>query len=1174
LKKVGGEVAAQTKAVLARRALALLAGLLALLIALTGTSSGSAPLVLAQASGSPSSGTSGPTIQLLNPTQGYDPVFSPSGDPDSPKLSDKFDGIDRAYHVVASVVGAPSSALVEAYLQYPSQNEITVGTLTPVVGSADIYEFFWEIPDSLPDGEAVFRVRLYDQSSGGPVEKSADEVTVSMEQHAEDPPFDTQQADETIELTWPSQNGSLGFYKPKGGVWRTVIEGTTSSREPTPQNSQTSAPAVGLAYSTSAPGKEPVFTSCVSNATGGGLAADGRRPFRFVCALAGNTLPTAVTAIAAIAEEPDNPQHSGLQSMDSADVHRVQPYVQTPDQMAIKLIPLPGSGTTDRARRLAGSGCLNYFADVTDQLKRPVVGANVDIHIEGPDDNVQFGDDATAADLSGSYKNPEKNHSVENAADCDTAGADFGEQGEHNVPGNDDIKHRESVGGTGVSGGGGAGPGQWRFQIDSGTVGFTNITAWVDDADLPAIKDPRPEDSDTLDPGEAVATARAQWYGQAPTIDFVPVGSSGAVGTCHKFLLRARSGSAPIPGINLDVHASGPNNDLDFCDPGDGTPHRAPDLGEHDSEDSGESGDKATTPKTQHTEGETDDAGNFVLGITSPGTGDTTITAWLDGEKDFDNDVQGTAEPTAGATMTWATTANESKISFINPSSYGDVSFVSNKTDADTKFHIVTRVDSAIPVQGVEIQLGTGTGADFEKTADLGPATQVAGTDTWELAWAADAEDASYTLRAHVIGTSSVADQEFTLNSASSMDPTDRPDETVEITRPLNASVVPFSKGSTPVEGVASAGADALDLFYTKVGGNKTPVAADWISCGYVDLAGAATVQPFKGTCKLAAQDQAFQITGIAALTFDCLDPVPGNNCDGTADPDTGIRTGANDSGDAHRVFGLEASPLVGLSPAENEANSGACAKFVMKITDQSGQALSSQNVDVHLTGPGDTPNFCSPADGSASPRRAPDQGGHSVVSGHDDQGAHVADGPDTQHAEGETNGQGRFIFGVQANESGDSQIEAWVDQNDDDVRDSSEGLDTALMHWVGPNSCTEIGTTGDDVLTGTARPDRICGRGGNDVIRGKGGNDVLLGSGGADVVKGGGGRDRVNGGSGNDRLFGNGGNDALKGSSGVDVLNGGGGRDSCQTGPGRDKKKNCESGGAHTARMVRGGTA
>jgi hypothetical protein len=1190
LRKPSRVDASSRQRILARIALAFVAALVAVTVTLNGSPLGASAGPL-QASGSPSPAPTGPSIQLWNPAQGYDPGFDASGQmpPDPPKISDKFDGIDRAYHVVATVAGAPANPLVEASIVIEGENERTVGTLSPAPASPEVWEMFWEVPDSLPDGPATFRVRLYEQTASGTVERGIDEVEVDIEQH--EPPADSQQADETIELTWPTQGGQLGFYKPRGGVWRTVIEGTTSSRNPRPSGGPgagTTAPAIGLAYSTTAPGREPQFTSCASNIAGGGLTADGRRPFSLVCPLAGNTLPTQVTAIAAIAEETDNPEHSGLQTQDSADVHRVAPYVQTPDQMTAALIPTPGSGTNDRARRLAGSGCLTYFVEVVDHLKRPVIGANVDMHIDGPTDQVQFATDTTTnpAENSGTFKNPDRGHGSENGAACDAAfpdgeiGDPMDTQGEHNVPGGDDVKHRESVGGTSVNGGGGAGAnGRFRFHIYSATAGFTNITAWVDEEDLVTLTEQRPADNDVLDPGEPVATARAQWYSQAPTLSIVPVGESAPAGTCTDFLLSARSGNAPIPGINLDVHATGPNDELDFCDPGGGTPRRAPDLGQHGGEDSGEGMDEGATPRSQHTEGETNDEGNFLLGIVSPAPGDTTLAAWLDGEKDFDNDVQGaaTAEPATSATMSWASSSGDVTVSFLNPSPFGGVRKAARQVDSDGRYHIVARVDAPTFIQGLEFQLGTGSGESFAKTKDLGTATQVAGSDTYELTWPVDVADGDYTLRAQVVGSPVVADASITVNNTQGMNPSDVPDATLELTRPLNVQPVFFSSGSTPVEGIASAGAEGVDVFYTKQGANITLAASHWIRCGFLQLDGRGNApQPFKTTCALVGSDLPTQVTAIAAVPFDCQEPLPGSGCNAAANAlPSGRNPGALDSGDAHRVFGLASSPRISISPAENEAGTGSCLKSVLRVTDPVGQALTGQNVDVHVSGPGDSPHFCNPEDGSASARRAPDQGGHSAVSGASDQGAHVSDQFDVHHTEGETNAEGRFVFGVTGNEAGDSQVFVWVDRNENDVPDGDESNDTALLHWVAPSGCTQVGTAQGDVLTGTADPDRICGKGGNDVIRGLGGDDVLLAGPGNDVVRGGGGNDTINASRGKDQLFGGEDDDTLKGAAGADRIAGGEGTDDCQGGPGRDRLKGCEGGGGSAAlspRLVRGG--
>jgi uncharacterized repeat protein (TIGR01451 family) len=96
---------------------------------------------------------------------------------------------------------------------------------------------------------------------------------------------------------------------------------------------------------------------------------------------------------------------------------------------------------------------------------------------------------------------------------------------------------------------------------------------------------------------------------------------------------------------------------------------------------------------------------------------------------------------------------------------------------------------------------------------------------------------------------------------------------------------------------------------------------------------------------------------------------------------------------------------------------------------------------------------------------------------------------------------------------------------------------------------CTITGTTGADVLRGTARADVVCGGDGDDVIRGLGGNDKVWGGPGADVVEGGPGRDRLLGGSGRDELDGGTGNDVVWGGFGRDRLLGGAGDDALRGG-------------------------
>jgi hypothetical protein len=122
------------------------------------------------------------------------------------------------------------------------------------------------------------------------------------------------------------------------------------------------------------------------------------------------------------------------------------------------------------------------------------------------------------------------------------------------------------------------------------------------------------------------------------------------------------------------------------------------------------------------------------------------------------------------------------------------------------------------------------------------------------------------------------------------------------------------------------------------------------------------------------------------------------------------------------------------LEPRSPIASSGDCVRFKLGVQ-HGGDPADNENVDVHIKGPDASTAFCDPP--GASARRDPDAGAH--------EGASDPNG--TLHAEGETGGDGRFIFGVTAAAREDIHIKAWVDTNDDDVLDG-EAFDTAAVSF------------------------------------------------------------------------------------------------------------------------------
>jgi hypothetical protein len=100
--------------------------------------------------------------------------------------------------------------------------------------------------------------------------------------------------------------------------------------------------------------------------------------------------------------------------------------------------------------------------------------------------------------------------------------------------------------------------------------------------------------------------------------------------------------------------------------------------------------------------------------------------------------------------------------------------------------------------------------------------------------------------------------------------------------------------------------------------------------------------------------------------------------------------------------------------------------------------------------------------------------------------------------------------------------------------------------------TCTDVGTSGRDIMAGGRGHDKICALGGGDYVHADGKGDILLGGPGNDALIGGAGRDRIKGGQGSDRLFSV---DQLKGN---DVIRGGRGQDFCYADK-RDKVLGCE---------------
>lgn len=117
----------------------------------------------------------------------------------------------------------------------------------------------------------------------------------------------------------------------------------------------------------------------------------------------------------------------------------------------------------------------------------------------------------------------------------------------------------------------------------------------------------------------------------------------------------------------------------------------------------------------------------------------------------------------------------------------------------------------------------------------------------------------------------------------------------------------------------------------------------------------------------------------------------------------------------------------------------------------------------------------------------------------------------------------------------------------------SSDFSDTSSPTNGAGQVSTKLGSSGDDLLSGSGGGDLILGLQGSDTIKGEGGVDVIQGDEDPDKLYGGEGSDIVQGGLGSDLLYGESGNDILSGGIDDDMLSGGSGNDKQYGGDGDD---------------------
>lgn len=1120
--------------------------------------------------GEPPSATT-PVVRFLNPTLAMPP----------PKVSDKYDGRDRRYHVTVVAVGVPSEALLELYVVGDLVGgERLLGTLCPVDGTADTFEGFWDIPDTFPEGVVDLVAKAFDRPGDGASVVATDQISVDVQHRAEG----SQIVAENVSILWPPNDGPLGFFRNKDGRWSASVEGIGGPDLGSPQ----------VRYSTTPLGAEPSFKACDGgSATTTTRASDQARQFTFPCRLAGGDRPSAVTAVAVVAG-------NGTQS---SDANRVHPFLQTSSEMSVDIQGAGGAGLGSATyptstRRVAGSNCLQFKAIARDRFGRPVPGANIDIELRGPKDEASFG----PAVSGNAAQAPDAAPVTEPTLNCNgTANPSPTalRQERRVVADGPDAKVIESTEGTDDQGG-------WEFRIVSAEPGRTDLKAWVDSEPLEGELAERRPDDDQIDPDEGSGTSAGHWMEAPLTLEISPADEVTQVGTCRIYRLQALGGTTLVSDLNIDIHARMPDPNFEICGPGEDTLTK-PDL-KHEATHVHPQDDAATTatgrtcpgtgPPCYHYEGNTDDNGELVFGIGSAVAGNSVLNIWADGESGQDDDDPPNQDPGASNhsnplyiqfVTKWVDELAGSPIKLLAPSDQPTPITMGNGLQkvSDDSFRIIARAPAPNLVDKALIEI---TPPNSGQAVEIGEATRIGNTNYYQLTWdltlplssyedpdpepspspsqtsspgpvpsvsppAAPVEpgvpDGSYTV---TVRTERGFDSRPLVVQRSDTPPDDTtpPLEWATLTSPSNGAPLGFVDGETNLGGTASPRADGVYFFYTAARFTEKP---NWEECGFRLFSGVRTTNQSNfndGKCKLQGIDRASRVTGVAVVPWNC--EVETTGCAAPTPPPVGgsvpvPRSGAPGAGDTLAVTGCEGNPCIVLAPGEWSADKGTCAPFTVMAT-QRDLAASNFIVGVEFQGPTDGSRFCDPEAGgdddewSASPEFVD------------------ADpfGPDVHRITGTTR-KGEFTFGVRSDvsnftsiystaEAAASVVTAWLDDGDLEFEEGERSA-SANVHWQLPDRCTVIGTDRSDVLTGTVHNDKICGLNGADEVFAQEGNDVILG---------GDGDDKLFGDEGRDKLYGEAGDDVLVGGGGADFLDGGDGFDICRPGPGQSQQVvNCE---------------
>ncbi|MFN2587482.1 MAG: Ig-like domain-containing protein [Actinomycetota bacterium] len=475
-------------------------------------------------------------------------------------------------------------------------------------------------------------------------------------------------------------------------------------------------------------------------------------------------------------------------------------------------------------------------------------------------------------------------------------------------------------------------------------------------------------------------------------------------------------------------------------------------------------------------------------------------------------------ETTTGGTTSPGTPAPPQgpQIEFLNPSKYASPEWISNKQDNDALYHLVAWVSQPPPDAMVVFEIQEGS----NPPRTIGTAQRVGGPngDTFEFYWnledqnQAPVRDANgYVLRALLFSAAEQSPDPSASPTASetgsplSPSPTpspspspsataaqpidsdeetvnvDRNRETVEIIDPPNPGAIgiydPDASGGGRDPGFTmlvrtSDGADHVRVKYST---SPPGTEAAWTECRNQQTV--FFTQRYKRVgCTIDPTLSPTSITAVSAVTVEDVPQqgtAPGGVCTAPLCTPASQRT---ESGDAHRIaqsYRADPSGLT-LTTSSTNATRNSCHEMTARVVDQFDRVIWRANVDVHATGPTDGLQFAETTDTDAF--KAADQGGHHATepafdcrtnSGSSRQQAeHTMVGDDVKHIETlpteGTDVAGEFTFALRSPAFGQTVVEAWADEDDDDVDDTQNAQgqndptvdprDVETLQWTAPS--------------------------------------------------------------------------------------------------------------------------